>query len=539
MRRIAILTALLLTGSIGVATSAMGGEEEHTYFIEMDNAFGLVEGSEVKIKGVIAGVVDGFDINENKKAVAQVTLNGEISELGTETTCSTEPQSLIAEYFIDCDPKGLAIDDSGEGRDLDNAELVNNPDIPAERVTQTVQNDLAQSALREPYKRRLQLIINEFGTALAGNPEELNAAIRRGAPALRELRGALRILGQQNKIIKNLNVNSDRVLTELEAKKKDVSRFIVEAGETAEASAERRTDLQANFELLDDFLIELRPTLADLDDLAVAQTPLLADLRAAAPGLNTLAQNLPAFNDASADSLVSLGDAAVVGKRALGKGKEELDALGDAGKDAFKAADPLAKFFRDVDDPKRIVEIDQRAADDTERAAPTGYTGLEGLLRYVYHQAGALNQYDQIGHTLHFSIFNFEAGPCGHFSSGRHSDGTPYFPKEGGGETLDPAQADRCVAMLGSSQPGITYDPGLPPYDSSVCPDGSEAPELCSDTTSAPASTTRRNGKRGGGNSNSISVPDLPGGNGGGGSGWRLRRKRRRRKRLRRRHQWL
>jgi len=39
-----------------------------------------------------------------------------------------------------------------------------------------------------PYNQRLQLLINEFGTALTGNSENLNAAILRGAPALRQLK---------------------------------------------------------------------------------------------------------------------------------------------------------------------------------------------------------------------------------------------------------------------------------------------------------------------------------------------------------------
>ena len=71
-------------------------------------------------------------------------------------------------------------------------------------------------------------------------------------------------------------------------------RFIKEARDTAEASVARRDDLSHDFEILDDFLAELRPTLAELENAARANTPLLTDLRAAAPGLNQLALNLPA-----------------------------------------------------------------------------------------------------------------------------------------------------------------------------------------------------------------------------------------------------
>ena len=104
--------------------------------------------------------------------------------LGKDTSCSSEPQSLIAEYFIACEPAGPPLPDGGQ--------------IPASQVAQTVQNDLVQNTLRESYKQRLQLLINEFGTALAGNADSLNEAIRLGAPALTQLRKVTSILASQN-----------------------------------------------------------------------------------------------------------------------------------------------------------------------------------------------------------------------------------------------------------------------------------------------------------------------------------------------------
>ena len=57
------------------------------------------------------------------------------------------------------------------------------------------------------------------------------------------------------------------------------------------------------------------------------------------------------------------------------------------------------------------------------------------------------------------------------------------MPAAGGGTTTDILDADRCVAWLGDSAPGINEDLGLPRYDPSVCPNGTEperaAEELC------------------------------------------------------------
>ena len=124
----------------------------------------------------------------------------------------------------------------------------------------------------------------------------------------------------------------------------------------------------------------------ELDNLAVQGTPLAADLRGAAPGLTTLSRNLPAFNRSATTGLQALGRASVTGRSALRKGRDEIKQLGKSAKKSFATADDLTKFLRDIDDPNRAVEVDARAARDSGRKAPTGYTGMEGLLNYVYYQ---------------------------------------------------------------------------------------------------------------------------------------------------------
>ena len=534
MRRLAVIAAILAGIGAGFAATAVG-DDSNTYFIEVDNAFGLVEGSEVKVAGVAQGTITKLFINSDKRAVLQVELSGPLSQLGTDTVCSSEPQSLIAEYFIDCIPKGEPLAEN-EGSET---ERIEDPDIPVEQTRQTVQPDLVQSALRAPFKERLTLIINEFGTALAGNPENLNDAIRRGAPALTTARKVTKILADQNTIIRDLNADSDTIIAKLNERSEDVVRFIKNARQTADASAEVRDDLSANFEKLDDFLFELRPTMVELNRLAIAQTPLLSDLRASGPGLNTLSSNLPEFNSASTTSLKSLGKTAVVGERALRKGNDEIKQLAKSSKKAFSVADSLAKFLRDIDDPRRAVEIDARVEEVTGRDSSKpgtkntmGYTGLEGLLNYVYYQAGAVSQFDQISHLLHFSIFEVENTPCSGYNAGEGDPGGPAtVPDVNGDPTTDPDQINRCVAWVGRNQPGINQQVDIAPYDPSVCPDGSTDETICDPsgtrrsantlTESASSAPDVRGNGGGDGNGGGNGLPDLGdlGGGSGGGKG--------------------
>lgn len=487
MRRLALIAALICASVAALAATA-SGDGEHTYFIEFDNAFGLTNGSEVKVAGVTAGTVVDLDVNSSKRAVVKVQLSGPVSVLGEDTVCRSQPQSLIAEYFVDCTPKGPPI----EVTDSSDADRIEAPDVPVTQTRQTVQNDLVLSTMRMPYRERLTLLINEFGTALAGNGENLNKAIYRGAPALEQTRKVTKLLASQNTTIRDLNVNADRIIGKLAERREDVTRFIQEATNTAEIANTRRDELSQNFALLDDFLAELGPTMNELDNVAVQGTPLATDLRAAAPGLTTLSRNLPAFNRSATTGLKALGNASVTGRTALKKSRDEIKQLGKSSKKAYPTADDLSKFLRDIDDPRRAVEVDARAAEDTGRDAPTGYTGMEGLLNYLYYQTGAINQYDEIGHLLHFSIFEVATGPCANYNPGIYKDEVGVPNADGSAATTNVLEANRCVAWLGDSQPDINEPLNLPPYDPAVCPDGSTDTSLCDPAGTLSASVDRK-----------------------------------------------
>ena len=157
--------------------------------------------------------------------------------------------------------------------------------------------------MREPFKLRLQLLINEFGTALAGNADALNEAIRLGAPALTDLERVTEILAGHNELIRDMNVNSERVSGELSRVRDQIVSFVDEAEDVSSAALERRDDVSRGFDLFDDYVAELYPTLVQLGQTARQQTPLLADLREAAPELHALSNNLPPFQRASGRSL--------------------------------------------------------------------------------------------------------------------------------------------------------------------------------------------------------------------------------------------
>jgi ABC-type transporter Mla subunit MlaD len=512
MKRILLILGLLAAVA-GTIVGGAGASGSHTYQAELFNAFGLVTGSELRVAGAKAGTITGLDITPQKTALVTFEVDSGFPEFKADASCSSEPQSLIAEYFLDCQPGS-------------SPQPLNGP-IPAAHNKTTVQPDLAQNTLREPFKDRLQLLINEFGTALDGNAENLNAAIRSGAPALQQLKQVLNILGRQNTTIAELNTNADAIFAQLANRREDVVHFVDNAGRTAAISAERSGDLSQNFHMLDDFLAQLKPTMFQLGKLAEQQTPLLTDLHAAAPGLNKLGTNLPPFNNGTQQSLTALGGAAHVGKTALANSQDEIASLNQASTKAYPAADQVAQFLESISDPKNAVEEDACARYDlrdqpgeadrrvqqldqkqnitlhgdqtvpckwANGAAPgsdpnggnPGYTGMEGLLNYAYVQANSLNLFDDLGHALGITLVSAPGAnaPCGYQTGPK----VPALQGSGGSTatTTDPKDFAECAGILGDKQPGINYGTNssglfgnLGRYDPSVCPQGSDQLSIC------------------------------------------------------------
>jgi ABC-type transporter Mla subunit MlaD len=380
MRRIfaiAVVTASAAAALIlGVGASDESGEGYEVRAI-FDNVSGAVEGEDVKIAGARVGAIKELDVTPDKKAVVVF----EVEEPGfapfrADAHCTIRPQSLIGEKFVECDPGRSdqpELEEVPEGEDGAGQAL-----LPLERTSSPVDIDLINNIMRLPYRTRLALLINEFGTALAGRGAELNEVIHRANPALRETDEVLKILANQNRTLAQLAVDGDRALEPLARERAHVGEFIVEANETAQASAERRGELGETFEKLPRFLSELKPTMEDLGALSDEMTPVISDLGDAAPALNRFILALGPFSRASVPSLDSLGEAVQVGGPALRDTEPLLDDLRDFGVDANPVSRNLSRLLTSFDE--------------------TG--GIERLMDYIFFQVTAINGYDSLSHYL-------------------------------------------------------------------------------------------------------------------------------------------
>jgi virulence factor Mce-like protein len=448
MRRLLsiVVVGAALSAFVFLALGAGGHEKgSPSYWVELDNAFGLVNGADLKIAGVRAGKISDMKVDKRThRALIGIRVDGskgDFNSLRADAFCESKPQSLIGEYFMDCQP--------GTSR----TKLRSGSRIAVTHTASTIPTDLVQNVLRLPYRERLRLIVNELGTGVAGREGDLNNAIRRASPALRETDKVLAILAQQNLVIRDLTTNADTVITALSNNRADVGRWVVAARNTAQASASRNVDLAATWAKLPGLLEQLRPTMAALGRVADEQTPALRDLNATSGQLTRFFRDLGPFSDASRPSFSSLGQASQVGDQAVKSANQSgtVRLLKTFAAPTPELGKNLAIILRDLDNPARAVESDPRAAKATGRPAPTGYSGLEALLQYVYDQEQSTNVFDSNGYILKIVAFGGECAPFRNADT--LNNPKPVSPEPGA--PTGPQLLKDCGAHLGPTQPGL------------------------------------------------------------------------------------
>lgn len=379
MRRLIAITLLLIAVPVvlvfGIAANGGGGGATYKVRAVFDFVR-AVPGEDVKVAGAKVGKIESLHVTpDNKAAVVLDIQKSGFSPFHQDAHCTIRPQSLIGETFADCDPGSakspvLPMIQKGDGK----GEHL----LSVQHTSSPVDIDEINDIMREPTRERLAILINEFGTALAGRGKDLNAAIHRANPALRDTDKVLAILASQNRTLADLAKNSDAVLTPLAAKRKQVADFIVQANKTAQATAERRADIAAGIQRFPAFLRQLRPTLTDLGDLSDEMTPVITDLGRAAPGLNRFIIELGPFSKASIPAVKSLGQAADVGTPALVASKPIATDLAQLATNA----DPVSKNL------------------DALQKSLTATGGVNRLMDFIFFQMQAINGFDGISHYL-------------------------------------------------------------------------------------------------------------------------------------------
>lgn len=441
MRRLVGILALLGLLGVGLVVSACGGAgggDAGAYRVRavFNNAFALTKDTEVRVAGARVGTVEKLDVDQNRKAV--VTLN--ITDPGfqdfrQDANCIIRPQSLIGERFVECrvtqprtnggskpPPQLREIEVDGQKQRL----------LPVQNTSSPIDLDLVFNINRLPQAQRLQIILAELGTGVAGRSTEIRQAVRNAAPALQDTDRVLKLLAEQNGALRRLATDGDTSLRPIARERRRLTRFVTEAGNVARATSERRADLETNIRLLPGTLAEIRPTMRELERLSDQATPALADIRASARPTRQLLASLQPFSRAAVGPVKDLGDTSDVARRTLRNSRPTIRRLETLG----ARLQPLSSDLRQT----------------LDSAEENGV--FEGFADFVYFQAMAVNGFDSAGHYLRAHLLA-ENTSCSIFAITENSCSANFNPDVAAGE----AAAERNARTVKSDDAGSASPP--------------------------------------------------------------------------------
>ncbi|MEJ7714336.1 MAG: MlaD family protein [Thermoleophilaceae bacterium] len=414
-----------------------------TYKIVFDNAFGLTEGGDFRVGGVNAGKTTKFRATSSEppkaEVTAQITRPG-FDDLRKDATCNIKPQSLIGEYYVDCQSGSRAKPSIKPGGTVPvNADHFDHPPGSGQQhPAPPLQGAAATGHQRAGHR--------------AGRPAQGPAVGAQACPSrpARDQQDA-RDPGRPEPDDRQLHLRLRHGGHRAGGPQARGHPLHPGGGDTASITATRREALRQTFRKLPGFLDELTPTMRRLGQLTDEQIPLLADAQRAAPSLDTFLGRLGPFADASRPALKSLGKTSVQGTKAFRDGAQEIRELKRLAANAPATAKPLRQFLASLDDRRRAIDGDPRGkvggppADDISnkgQANNGGFTGLESFWSYFFWQTLALNNFDSVSHVLRVGLTLTECSPL----ENRTLQSNPELK----------AKFDKCNSYLGPNQPGVT-----------------------------------------------------------------------------------
>jgi phospholipid/cholesterol/gamma-HCH transport system substrate-binding protein len=399
MRRTLAIGALVAVAIAAVVLLTSGGDGDR-YVVRaiFDSGSFMVKGEQVRVGGANVGEIESVDVTlpgeidsyeggkeraiSGKAVIVMDITDPGFQDFRSDASCHIRPQSLIGEKFIDCRPtiprapgsppapplKEIPEGQPGAGQYL----------LPFENNSASVDPDLINDINKLPYAQRFRLIFSELGAGLASRGADIEAAVKRANPVLRDADRLFGILRDQRDRLNQLAADSEEILEPLSREREHFAGFFVNSGAAAQASSERGADLEASLRKFPRFLREFRLTMRSLQGFSDAAAPVFADLGKAAPSFTEATRELAPFSAASTVALKS------------------LSATGEVVGPTLRAADPVVVKSRDL--------ARSGAVPTTKLAEFFGSTketkGWDSLVELIYNSTASTNGFDQYGHFL-------------------------------------------------------------------------------------------------------------------------------------------
>lgn len=478
-----LIAALIAATVVVVAVLAVfGGDDDDAYLVRgvFDNGSFIVKAEEVRVAGANVGVVESVDVAlpgervsyangdeggplvpEPGKAIVVMRIDDPaFQDFREDASCIIRPQSLIGERYVDCRPTlprapgtepppplpALPDGERGSGQHL----------LPLQNNGTTVDVDLLNNIQRLPYAQRFRIIFNELGAGFASRGKDLAEIIERANPALRDVNRLLGILASQRRQLAQLAADGDAIMQPLSRERTSVAGFFRNAGEAAQATAERRGDLEAAWRKFPVFLREFRATMRELRYFSDQGLPTTEALGEAAPSLTRSTRLLTPFSAASTVALRSLGEA------------------GEASGPLFREADNVVVKSRNLAKSGKRPVNNFALLFGSTRASK----GFDYLVDLIYYTAASVNGFDEFGH---FTRTVLTPSDCFDYVQATRSNCRANFSGLIGASSSSQSTVEMLRAMaegLGLFGSETERNGGTPAPDAGIRAGGGAAPSL-------------------------------------------------------------
>jgi phospholipid/cholesterol/gamma-HCH transport system substrate-binding protein len=271
IRRIAAVAAVAVA-VIAVVLILLGSGSSYRVKAVFINASQIVTGDQVQVGGNPVGSVSSISLTPNGQAQLTLTItNSAFMPLkqGTEATVRQTSLSGVANRYVDL-RLGPATAPS----------IPDNGVISTSKTTSAVDLDQLFNTLNPRTRRALQDVIQGSATQYQGKGVQANQSAKYFGPALSSTDQVIQQVLRDQGAFTNFLANSSKLVTDVAARRNDLSSLVANANATAGAIARENTAFNTDLALLPSTLrkanttfVNLRSTLVDLTTLVNTSKP--------------------------------------------------------------------------------------------------------------------------------------------------------------------------------------------------------------------------------------------------------------------------
>lgn len=270
--------------AVSLAACGSDGEKVTARFV---SAAPLVEGNQVKLKGIVVGTIESMRVR-NGLAEVTMALDPEAMPVHNDATFTIRPASLLGERYVDLD-RG-----SAGAPMLDTSRIV-----PISQTATNVGLEDMLNTMDDPAGHGLAMLVDTLGGGVSGNGENVNQTVTTLAPNMKEIQALTAVLKNHNELLGRLVEDAEPIVGALaDQDGQTLDRLVSASDAVLGVTADHQEDLEQTLDKLPDTLKVGRKTLAALSDTADEAAPTLDAMEPFTEDLPEISEEMEEFADA-------------------------------------------------------------------------------------------------------------------------------------------------------------------------------------------------------------------------------------------------